>query len=266
MAEVFRATRFATCIPPQMGGSGNPSSLTAEGVACAMEAALQFLGRDSLAGSRIAVQGAGQVGSALIRILLARGVGSVVASEACGKRREMLLETFADRRVEVRLAAAGAAKILAEPCDVLAPCALGAVLGPATIPAIRAAVVCGSANNPLVDEERDGLALQERGIVCVPDVIANRMGIVHCANEQYGRVVGDPAVQRHLDRSWEGGIYRTTLEILESARARGVTPTAEAIRRADEQAEQPHPIWGQRSRQIIDSLLAGGWEQRSGAA
>jgi glutamate dehydrogenase/leucine dehydrogenase len=209
------------------------------------------------------VQGAGQVGSALIRILLARGVAQVVASEACAERRATLLDAFAKEPVEVRLAAAGDAEILAEPCDVLAPCALGAVLGPETIPTIRAAVVCGSANNPLVDEEHDALALQERGIVCVPDVIANRMGIVQCANEQYGRVVGDPAVQRHLERSWEGGIYRTTLEILERARARGVTPTAEAIRRADEQAEQPHPIWGHRSRQIIDSLLADGWEQRA---
>ncbi len=266
MAEVFRATRFATCIPPQMGGSGDPSVLTAEGVACAMEAALHFLGRDSLAGSRVAVQGAGQVGSALIRTLLARDVAGVVASEVCAERREMLLDSFADQPVEVRLTAAGAAEILAEPCDVLAPCALGAVLGPKTIPTIRAAVVCGSANNPIVDEERDARALQEHGIVCVPDVIANRMGIVQCANEQYGRVVADPAVQRHLDRRWHGGIYRTTLEVLERARAQGTTPSAEANRRADEQAEQPHPIWGHRSRQIIESLVADGWEQRSGAA
>jgi glutamate dehydrogenase/leucine dehydrogenase len=126
--------------------------------------------------------------------------------------------------------------------------------------------VCGSANNPIVDEDRDSCALQERGIVFVPDVIANHMGIVHCANEQYGRLIADPTVQRHLGRSWEGGIYRTTLEILESARARGTTPTAEANRRADERAEQPHPIWGHRSRQIIESLLADAWERRSGAA
>ena len=266
MAEIFRATRFATCIPPQLGGAGNPSALTAEGVACAMEAALRFLGRDSLAGCRIAVQGAGQVGSALIRSLLARGVAGVVASEVCAERRELLLDAFADQPVEVRLAAVGDVEILAEPCDVLAPCALGAVLDPKTIAGVRAAVVCGSANNPLVDEERDALTLQERGIVFVPDVIANRMGIVLCANEQYGRVVADSSVQRHLDRGWEGGIHRTTLEILERARARGTTPSAEAIHRADEQAEQPHPIWGHRSQQIIDSLLADGWEQRSGAA
>ncbi len=266
MAEVFRATRFATCIPPQMGGAGNPSLLTAEGVACAMEAALHFLGRDSLAGSRVAVQGGGQVGSALIRTLLARSVARVVVSEVCAERCEMLRDAFADQPVEVRPEATGAEEILAEPCDIVAPCALGAVLGPKTIPTIRAAVVCGSANNPVVDEERDARSLQEHGIVCVPDVIANRMGIVHCADEQYGRVIGDPAVRRHLDRSWEGGIYRTALEIFERARALGTTPSAEANRLADEQAEQPHPIWGPRSQRIIDSLLADRWELRSGVA
>ncbi len=144
---------------------------------------------------------------------------------------------------------------------MLAPSALGGVLGPKTIPQIRAPVICGPANNQLADESRDSAALTDRGIVHVPDFVANRMGIVYCGNEQYGYVNGDPMVKRHLSRSWKGGIHQTTRRVLELAQRSDVSPVVAASRLADEMAEQPHPIWGHRSAKIIESLVADRWER-----
>jgi glutamate dehydrogenase/leucine dehydrogenase len=260
MREVHAATRFASCIPPELGGSGDPSAMTAAGVVCAMEAALAFAERPGLEGATVVLQGTGRVGSALLPLLFDRRVARVVASELSEERRAALLDAFEGQPLELRAAEPGGCEILSEPCDVLAPCALGGSLGPKTIPGIRAAIVCGAANNQLLDDERDGRALFERGILCVPDYIANRMGIVACGNEQYGYVRDDPAVRRHLDRDWPEGIFRSTLRVLEAARSAGESPMAAANRWADARAGEPHPIWGHRARQIVDSLLADRWE------
>jgi glutamate dehydrogenase/leucine dehydrogenase len=259
IAEVSHTTRFLTCTPPERGGSGNPSRMTAAGVVCAMEAALHFLGVESLADKKIVLQGTGNVGNEMITLLLHHGVRQIVASEICEERRAALLDNFSGHPVEIRPTRPGEEDILAEPCDVLSPCALGGVLGPKTIPSIQAKIVCGAANNQLVDERRDALALKERGITYVPDFLANRMGIVACSNEQYGSVNGDPMVLRHLGRSWRGGIYLTTSKVLELARKPSVTPVSAAIRLAEDLSRQPHPIWGHRARQIVESLVADRW-------
>ena len=261
MAEVFAATRFVTCIPPALGGSGNPSPATARGVVCAMEGALAHLGRGDLAGKTVAMQGTGNVAAAMIGELLARGVARVVASEISAERRAELLERFAGSPVEIRLAAPGDDAILAEPCDILAPNALGGVLNPDTIPRIQAPIVCGAANNQLLDEVRDAAALHARGVVYIPDFLCNRMGIVSCANEQYGYVQDDPAILRHFGRDWENSVYVITRRMLDLAAREGITTAAAAIRMADELARQEHPIWGHRGRAIIDSLVREGWHR-----
>ncbi len=259
MAEIARATRFTTCVPHEQGGAGNPSGTTARGVVCAMEAALEVLELGDLAGKKVVLQGTGQVGSVLVRLLLERGVAQIVASEICPDLRQNLLDDLAGEPVEIRLTRPEDRSILAEPCDVLAPAALGGVLGPKTIPDVRAKLVCGPANNPLCDEARDASALADRGIAYVPDFVANRMGIVACANEQYGSLAPDPAVIRHFDPDWEGGIRRTTLRLFREAAAEGITPLDAALRLADCLAAEPHPIWGHRTRQLIESLARNGW-------
>jgi glutamate dehydrogenase/leucine dehydrogenase len=263
MEAIADTTRFATCIPRERGGSANPAAMTAAGVLCAMQAALEFRDLGPLEGRRIAIQGTGNVGAALIGLLLERGA-SVIASEIDAERRHLLADAYADQPLEIRSAEPGDDSILAEPCDVLAPCALGGVIGPKTIGSIKAAILCGPANNPLLDEERDARALRRRGITAVPDFLANRMGIVSCCNEQYGSVNGDPMILRHLDPEWPNGIHQTTRQVLELAETTGVTPMSAASRLADHLGEQPHPIWGHRGPQIVESLLADGWAQRDG--
>jgi leucine dehydrogenase len=262
LASVFETTRFATCVPPSVGGSGNPSPATAKGVVCAIEAALDHCGRGSIAGKTIAMQGAGNVATHMIDELLKRAVGRVIATELSRERCELLRERFAGAPVELRHTEAGDPSIFAEPCDVLAPNALGGVLGPATIPLIQAPIVCGAANNQLLDDRRDDKALAARGIVYVPDFVANRMGIVNCANEQYGHMgspAKDPAIERHFSREWDNGVFVVTKRILALAQRSGITSSAAANELADAACREPHPIWGHRGRAIIEGLLADNW-------
>jgi glutamate dehydrogenase/leucine dehydrogenase len=259
MAEIFTTTRFVTCIPPSVGGSGNPSVATARGVVCAMEGALDFLGRGTLAGKRVAMQGTGNVGSAMIGFLLEHGVESIVAAEISRSLRDRVLDTHRDPRLEVRLVTADDTSIYGQDCDIFAPNALGGILGPTTIPLLEAPLVCGAANNQLLDEHRDDLALQDCGIAYVPDFVANRMGIVNCANEQYGNLPDDPAIQRHFSRDWESSVFNVTRDVLRRALEGNTTPARAANALADELMQQPHPIWGHRSRDIVQGLLKDGW-------
>jgi glutamate dehydrogenase/leucine dehydrogenase len=265
MAELFRTTRFTTCIPPGVGGSGNPSRATARGVASAMEAALRFAGYDGIAGRRIVLQGAGNVAEFLIEQLLEANVGSVLATDISGERCEQLSEKHADDPVEVRPVDPDDSSIFAEPCDVFSPNALGGVLEPDTIAMLQAKIVCGGANNQLLDDRRDDALLAERGILYVPDFVANRMGIVNCANEQYGWLPEDSAIERHFDPGWEDSIFSVTHRILEHSRNEGVTTSQAAAALADEACAVPHPIWGHRGFQIIEGLIADRWEVRSGS-
>jgi len=265
MAEVATHTRFATCVPPEIGGSGNPSAMTALGVVEAMEAALEHYGMGSLVDKNVAMQGAGHVGSSMLEQLFEKGVASVVVSDLSADRCESLRSFFANRPIEVRAALSGDDSILAEPCDILVPNALGGILSPKTIPQIRAAVVCGAANNQLENEARDAAALHERGILYVPDYLANRMGIVACADEHAGSLPRDPAILAHLDRSNPISIYQATQRVLLRAAKRDESPARAANQLADRAIPEPHPIHGNRAQLIVQSLLSTGSRNGTGA-
>lgn len=259
IAEIFTVTRFVACVPPSVGGSGNPSPATARGVVSAMEGALDHLGAGDLRGKVVAMQGVGNVGGSMIPLLLERGVQRIVAADVSAEAVRLLEHQYAGTPLELRAVAPSDREVLAEPCDVLAPNALGGVLDPDTIPRLRTKIVCGAANNQLLDPERDARLLEQRSITYVPDFLANRMGIVNCANEQYGSIDDDPAITRHYDRNWEGSVYQVTKAVLRRAEAEGITTNLAANALADELAEQPHPIFPDRTEAIVRGLMREGW-------
>lgn len=261
MAEVFTRTRFVTCIPPALGGSGNPSAPTARGVVCGMEAALVACGAGDLRGKTVAVQGLGNVGSALVGFLLERGVKRVIAADVSAEAVQRLTAAHPGADIEAQAVPPGDTTIVEADCDVFAPCATGAILNARTIPRLRTRIVCGAANNQLEDPAQDDRRLVERGITYVPDFLVNRMGIVTCADEQAGYVTPDPLIERHLSRDWESSIHKTTLAVLATARESGVAPGQVAIAMADRLADLPHPLYGHRGRAIIDSLVKAGWHE-----
>jgi leucine dehydrogenase len=152
-------------------GLGDINEHTAVGVWHALRGCLEFLGLEAR-GSRIAIQGVGNVGAWLARIAAREGCEVVVAD----------LDPKLARRIakEVGGKAVPAGRILSVACDVLAPCALGGVLDARTIPGLRAKIVCGAANNQLASP-RDGERLARRGILYAPDYLANAGGVIRGA-------------------------------------------------------------------------------------
>lgn len=264
MAAVFSRTRFTTCIPPALGGSGNPSVPTARGVVRGMEAALAHRGLRGLAGKTVAIQGLGHVGGPLVGMLRERGVARVVGADVDAERCAALARSFPTGNgflLTARAVERGDASILSEPADVLAPCATGGVLNPQTIPKIAAGIVCGAVNNQLEDPLRDDLLLAGRGILYLPDFLVNRMGIVACADEQYGYLDGDPKIESHLGEG-EGSVYRLSLEVLAEAERTGATPARVALDLAERRSFDLHPLWGHRGARIIRSLVDTRWQDQ----
>ncbi len=260
MANIFSQTRFTTCIPEQLGGSGNPSVPTASGVVAGMEAALDFLDMGTLEGKTIAVQGMGHVAEPLIGFLFEKHVKKVIAADINAGLVDEVKHKYSGQPLEARKVNADDRSILFEECDIVAPCATGAVLNPQTIPNIKAKIVCGAANNQLENSARDGKALMEKGVTFVPDFLTNRMGIVNCADEQSGYIDNDPLFTRHLDRDWEYSIFRTTLKVLTESLQNNQSPADVAVRLADELSLQDNPIYGHRGEKIIRSLVKRNWQ------
>mmetsp|Transcript_32092 Transcript_32092/g.80568 ORF Transcript_32092/g.80568 Transcript_32092/m.80568 type:complete len:440 (+) Transcript_32092:62-1381(+) len=255
LGSVFSTSRFATCIPPQLGGSGNPSPATAMGVICAAEAAFRFLDGSTLEGKTVAMEGGGNVSFPMMQELLRKGVRHITATDIDADRLELIQQAFpGDARLELRLVKPGDHSIYEEEAELVMPNALGGTLNPTTIPLLRTRVVCGAANNQLLDEARDAKLLAQRGITYVPDFVANRMGIVNCANEQYGYVANDDAITRHYGTAWNHSIPNITTSVLERAKTHGVTTAEAAEALADEYIKTPHPIFPHRGADIARTL------------
>lgn len=158
-----------------VGGSGNPSPVTALGTFLGVKAALKHRnGSDSLAGLRIAVQGLGSVGWSLCERLLAEGAALVVADIDEARVRKAR-EAFGAEAVESET-------IVAAEADLFAPCALGGVLSADTIPHLKARIVAGAANNQLARHD-DAAHLMRRGVLYAPDYVINAGGLINVATE-----------------------------------------------------------------------------------
>jgi leucine dehydrogenase len=210
MRDVTAHTAAATL------AAGQPLPVTAYGVFQAIRAAVaQALGRQDLEGLRVAVQGLGNVGLPLCRYLADAGAALIVTDLDQGRVRE------AARSLGALPVAPDA--IYGQPADVFAPCALGAVLNDRTIPLLRARIVCGGANNQLA-EARHAVALAARGILFVPDYIANAGGVIDFHQERIGDDTPD-AVLGAVAR-----IHDVTRDVLEHAARAGETPLQVADR------------------------------------
>eukprot|EP00794_Sanderia_malayensis_P007086 gene7086-7886_t len=263
--NVHQRTRYTTCISEELGGSGNPSVATGKGIVTAMEASLDFLNMGSIEGKSIVLQGAGNVARIIIDGLLDRKVGHIYATDCNEAQLRLTEQMFKDKhngQLELHLVPVNETITLSLPCDILSPNALGNVLNEETIPNIKAKIVCGAANNQLRKPE-DNKLLAEKGITYVVDFLCNRMGIVNCANENYGKIPDDPAINRHFERDYENSIWRMTQYVLKIANEKDLTPVEAAAQIAEEMSLKQHPIWPARSQQIIQSLVDQNWQENA---
>jgi glutamate dehydrogenase/leucine dehydrogenase len=259
MANIFSRTRFTTCIPHEVGGSGNPSVPTARGVVAGMEAALELDGK-TLEGATIAIQGIGNVGRPLIQFLFERNVKRIIAWDIFPELVENAKRDFAGKNFAVYLVERSDNSLMGVECDIFSPNAVGAILNDRTIPSLKAHYVCGAANNQLEDPLRDDEALHKNDIVYIPDFLTNRMGIVNCADEQAGCVKDDPMIERHLTKDWEYSIHQMTLKVLRESKESGKPTGLIARETAERLSLENNPIYGHRGQLIINSLVEEGWE------
>lgn len=201
------------------GESGSTSPPTAWGVYLAMKASVKFkLGRDTMAGLSVAIQGCGGVGHNLCKHLHDDGVKLFVSD---------INAAAADRAVaEFGATAVAVNEIVELDVDILAPCAIGGILNDITIPKIKARIICGGANNQLLKPDH-GRALAERGILYAPDYVVNSGGAINGSREGpgYDESESYEAIAR---------IYDRCLEIFQRAEAEGQPPNMIADRMATE--------------------------------
>lgn len=178
IANIRVETSYVAGVDVTSGGSGDPSPFTALGTVQGMKAcAEEVFGTASLEGKTVAVQGLGHVGYHLCRLLDEEGASLIVAdvNEAAVER---VVREFGAKMV-------GPDEIAAVPCDVFAPCAMGAVINDASLPKFQCSIVAGSANNVLL-EPHHGQDLAERGILYAPDYVINAGGLINVADELEG--------------------------------------------------------------------------------
>jgi leucine dehydrogenase len=157
---------------------GDPSPFTAQGVVNGMKACIAHAGIDSFKGLTVAIQGVGNVGRNVARILHDLGARLYVADI-----NEAAVKSAVDQYGATPMTDE---EILTSECDILAPCALGAVIDCNLVQRLRCRIVCGGANNELDDPDEDAVALQNAGIHYAPDFVVNAGGLIHLAGLYLG--------------------------------------------------------------------------------
>ncbi len=217
-------TNHVTGIPEHMGGSGDPSPVTAYGVYMGMKASSQYKwGSNSLAGKKVLVQGIGNVGITLVKHLVEEGA-QVWVHDIHTDRIQVAVNQY--HAVEFTQTDVAQADV-----DIYAPCALGATLNDLTIPMLRCAIVAGAANNQLADENKHAKMLADRQIIYAPDFLINAGGLINVYSEiaKYDRA-------ESLRRT--ENIYDTTLDILVRAEKEGITTHQAALIIAQERIDK----------------------------
>jgi leucine dehydrogenase len=179
MERVARATRHVAGLTQKPGqAGGDPSPWTAQGVYEAMAVAAERRLGKPLSECRVAIQGLGNVGSALAQMLFDTGATLVVADPFVSLAARSSAWYNAAQVVSSET-------IMTAEVDIFAPCALGGALNTVSISTLRAKVVCGAANNQLATEA-DGVLLSNRGVLYAPDYVVNAGGIINVAAEYLG--------------------------------------------------------------------------------
>ena len=179
MIAISKQTRFVAGLPVEGGAvGGDPGPHTSLGVFLGIKAAVKrALGKDSLGGLHVALQGAGSVAGGVARHAAAEGARLSIADVDRARAEKLAGETGG--------AVVSPDDVLFLEADVVSPCALGAILTENSIARINAPVVAGGANNQLATAE-DGRRLQARGILYAPDYVINAGGIINVSTEYLG--------------------------------------------------------------------------------
>ena len=201
-----------------LGGSGDPSPVTAYGTYRGIKACAAFrYGRDSLEGKHVAVQGVGHVGYYLCKYLAEEGA-KLTVTDIDKDRVARVVDEFKAKAVEPDA-------IYDVKADVFAPCALGAVVNDETLERFKVDIVAGAANNVLAHSHH-GEGLEKKGILYAPDYVINAGGLINVFGE-----LNDWSADRSMRKA--GDIYNTLIRIFERAKKEGIPTSVAADRLAE---------------------------------
>jgi len=171
--------------PLHVGGSLGREKATGRGAGYCVREALRRKGRH-VAGAKVAIQGFGNVGRNLAVLLEEAGATIVAVSDSQGGiHNPNGIDVLDAARHKAETGSLGGydeaddvtnAELLLLPCDVLAPCALEQEITADNADAVQASIICEGANGPVTIEADDILA--DRGVLVLPDVVANAGGVV----------------------------------------------------------------------------------------
>jgi leucine dehydrogenase len=220
MEYIKMSTDHVTGIPQSMGGSGDPSPVTAYGTYLGMKASLQKMtGSDSLAGKKVVVQGTGNVGYYLCELLKKDGA-IIYGYDIYADKLKAVVDSFGVKPIS-------ADEVYSFEADIFSPNALGAILNETTIPQLRCSIVAGGANNQLKNETTDGQALKDRGILWAPDFLINAGGLINVYTELEGYNRERALAKAEL-------IYDTCLRCYAYADAHNITTSKASIALAEQ--------------------------------
>jgi leucine dehydrogenase len=211
--------------------SGDPSPVTAHGVFRAIQAsAKNRWGSDDLHGKVVTIQGVGSVGRYLANELHEAGAKLIISDIDPERTARVARETGAT-------VVEGDA-IYTEKADIFAPCALGGIINDDNLPRLKVEVICGAANNQLL-EERHGYKLEEMGMQYTPDYVANAGGVINV----FGEVAGWDSERAHRKAD---EIYDTVLSVFEIAKTEGIPSFEAADRLAERRLASVKKKWTPR--------------------
>ncbi len=215
--DMFALSAYTPHVAGLPGLGGDPGPYTARGVYLGVKAAAKrALGKDTVHGVHVAIQGIGSVGGGLARYLAADGAKLTLAdvNETCAAK---LANELGAQHIS-------ADQIMTVQADIFSPCALGAILTAKSVADLQVAAIAGGANNQLASGNEDTLLLA-RGILYAPDYVINTGGIINVLRHM-GQG-GDDAVNARIDM-----IPARLDEIWDESANSGASPAAVADKMA----------------------------------
>lgn len=221
MEYIMMETRHVTGVPIEVGGSGDPSPVTAYGTYVGIKACVnEVFGTDSLNGKKVIVQGAGgNVGKHLCKYLHEDGA-IIYVNDLFEDKLKSIVKDY-------KATIISDSEVFTTEADVLSPAALGGIINDDTIPKLKVKIIAGAANNQLGDEEKHGKMLKDKGILYAPDYVINSGGLINVYNELEG-------YNRERALKQASGIYDILKNVINISKSENI-PTEVASRKLAEE-------------------------------
>ena len=220
MKIISKKTSHVVGTPKEMGGSGDPSIVTAYGVYMGIKGAAKFRwGNDQLKNKKIFVQGIGKVGGYLVEYLKKEGC-EITINDIDNEKMEHIVKKHGVKIIPTN-------QMFQQDLDIYAPCALGATLNDKNIENLSCEIIAGAANNQLEKEGVHDIKLKKKGILYAPDFLINAGGLINVYSE-----LKNWNQEKTLKKT--ENIYDTTISILSRSKKEDISTHEAALSIAKE--------------------------------